>query len=162
MKVIKNNYYNDVYVDTNPYPRKLICENCKSELEYEKLDMRMGEYGCMFIDCPLCGYDNMLENNEYNITLTMDNIEFPTHFHHISKDTGAVDICTTDEVKEAVRRAINYFRRNKKEYAWTTWRGNMYVCVLKYDGDESYEITVSNDFYKTEIPFEEEDYEEVE
>ena len=41
MKVLKNNMsQNNNYI--KPYPRKLICYQCGSELEYEKDDMYMG------------------------------------------------------------------------------------------------------------------------
>ena len=82
-----------------PYPRKFVCEHCKSELEYDREDLRMGEYGCMFLDCPLCNRDNMIDDHEDNITLTMDNIKFPVHFHHVSKATGAKKRDTLEEVR---------------------------------------------------------------
>lgn len=161
MRILKNNYYNNDIKENvkqiEPYPRKHICEQCSSELEYEKSDMRMGEYGCMFLKCPLCGQENMLEDNENSITLTKDNIIFPTHFSHISKDTGARDRANTDEVRKEIKNAIEYFRENKDEYEWYSWSGNLYIEVRRYSGDEEYDIMVSNDFYTMKIPFETED-----
>ena len=163
MKVLKNNYSIAETIEytkqIEPYPRKIVCEKCGSELEYEKTDLKMGVYGCMFVCCPLCGQDNMLEENENNITLTMNNIDYPTHFHHTSKETGAVDCCNNEEIKNYIRKAIDYFRRNKDEYDWGGHiTGNLYIQVHRWSGDGQYEITVSNDFYSTEIPFEPEDY----
>lgn len=166
MKVLKNNYkdnYNEAEHDNTtpqfePYPRKLICEKCSSELEYEKTDMRMGAWGCMYIDCPLCRYDNMLDNNENNITLTVDNIEFPTHFYHTSVETGAVDCSTNENIKQKIHEAINYFRNYKEEYDWCSQSGNLYIHVHRYEGDEEYAITLSDNFYTMEIPFESQDY----
>ena len=106
MKVLKNNYkeFQDCVEKLQktmikPYPRKLVCENCGSELEYEESDLRMGALGCMYLDCPCCGRDNMLEENENTITLTANNVEFPTHFFHTSKENGAVDV-SDDEIKK--------------------------------------------------------------
>lgn len=163
MKVLKNNYneFNSTDKDikqVNIYPRKLICESCGSELEYEELDMRMGTYGCMYVDCPLCGYDNMLDDNEKNITLTTDNIEFPIHFWHTSKETCGVDCCDNNGVKKYIYKAINYFRENKDEYNYTCETGNLYIHVHRLSNDGFYEVIVSNDFYTTEIPFEAKDY----
>lgn len=160
MKILKDNYNNikETY-QINPYPRNLICENCGSEIEYEKSDLRMGVYGCVHLDCPLCGYSNMLDENEESIILTVDNIEFPVHFHHTSTETGAVDCCTNEMVKEYIRKAVDYFRENKDEYDWGSHiTGNLYIHVYKYSGDEEYTIVVSNDFYETSVPFGEEDY----
>lgn len=163
MKVLKNNYnQTDDTVITNqiePYPRNFICDSCGSELEYEESDMRMGFLGCMYVDCPLCGCDNMLDDNEKNIILTADNIEFPIHFWHVSKEVGAVDCCNTKEIREYIHRAINYFRENKEECDWGYHvGGNLYINVHRYSGDRVYEVTVSNNFYEVEIPFEHEDY----
>lgn len=162
MKVLKDNYSTTKTVKTEtvkePYPRHLICEVCGSELEYTKSDMRMGAMGCMYVDCPLCGCDNLLDDNEYNIDLTINNIEFPIHFHHTSKETGALDRCNTDEIRNDLKRAIEYFRINKNEYEWHTWSGNLYVQVHRYEGDEIYDVIISNDFYSVDIPFENEDY----
>lgn len=163
MKVLKDNYNKIEDIRKNvklvkPYPRTCICENCGSELEYVESDMRMGVWGYMHLDCPCCGYDNMLEDNENNITLTVNNVEFPTHFWHTSVDTGAKDYCNNKEIKEYIHKAIDYFRSNKDEYCWNTQFGNVYLCVYKWNGDGVYEVIVSNDFYSTEIPFEKEDY----
>ena len=164
MKILKNNYYQDEAIKEEvkrikPYPRVLICEQCRSELQYEESDLRMGALGCVYIDCPCCGRDNMLEENENSITLTMDNIEFPTHFFHTSVNDGAADCCNNEEIKKYIRKAIDYFRKNKDAYIWGGHiTGNLYMRVQRYVGDEDYEVTVSNDFYSVYIPFEPADF----
>lgn len=164
MKVLKDNFTDfekniEIENNTKPYPRFHICEGCLSELEYEKSDLTMGYLGAMYLKCPLCGYNNMMEHSdEAGITLTKDNVQFPVHFWHTSKETGAVDCCNNEEVKECIRKAIDYFRANKNEYHWFTATGNLYVSVDRYDGDESYEIMVTNNYYETSIPFENVDY----
>ena len=159
MKILKDNYNNIPYDEqVEPYPRNLICEYCGSSLEYEEADLRMGAWGCMFLDCPLCGGDNMLEDNEKNITLTVDNIEFPTHYYHTSKKTGAVDCCNNEEISKRIRDGVNYLRKNKEEFYWFCQSGNLRVEILRWGGDEMYEVIVTNDFYGMEIPFEAKDY----
>lgn len=162
MKVLKNNY-NEAEIkkevkQVKPYPRTCICERCSSELEYEESDLRMGKYGAVYIDCPLCGEDNILDDNEHSIVLTADNIEFPTHFHHTSVETGAIDICNTETIREEIQRGIKYLRENKEEFEWYTESGNLYLTIRRYDGDTDYEVIVSNDYYNTYIPFESKDY----
>lgn len=162
MKVLKNNFDNTINKEIKqikPYPRKLICEHCGSELEYEKSDLRMGVLGCMFVDCPLCGYDNMLEDNEESIELTIDNVEFPVHFFHTCKENGAVDCCNNEKIKETIYKAITYLRENKEECYWGGHlTGNLFIGVYKWSGDKTYEVVVSNNFYSTYIPFEPQDY----
>ena len=92
MKVLVNNYSGmPVKEIEHTYPRKLKCENCNSELEYEKSDIEFKAYGCPCITCPLCDEDIFLYDED-ELMLTKDNISFPTHFHHTSKETGAVEI----------------------------------------------------------------------
>lgn len=164
MKVLKNNYNSETNIDEKnarqikPYPRKLTCEQCRSELEYDEADLRMGALGCMYLDCPCCGYDNMIDENEHSITLTVDNVEFPVHFFHTSESTGAVNHCNNEEIKNDIRKAVKYFRENKGGFAWFSEFGNLYIGVYRWDGDEQYQVIVSNDFYSTYIPFESQDY----
>lgn len=138
----------------------MICESCGSELEYDEDDLRMGVYGCAFIDCPVCGHDNMLDEDEHSINLTPENIDFPVHFHHTSVEEGAVDICNNKHIRKYLREAIDYFRHNKDDYS--SWgghiTGNLYLSVTRLEEDNVYSVTISKDFYDTDIPFEDEDY----
>ena len=160
MKVLKDNYNkenNDINQVESLYPKKAVCEHCKSELEYERSDMRIGAFGLYYIDCPLCGKDSALYEEDC-LTLTMDNIEFPTHFYHTSVGTGAVNNFNREEIEKYIRQGINYFRKNKDEYSWFCRTGCLHIEVRRWDGDEMYEVITTNDYYSAEIPFETEDY----
>lgn len=159
MKVLKDNYsYNhnkDVKIE-NPYPRKTVCERCSSELEYDKSDIRIGEYGCAIVNCPLCGHDSILD--EECMTLTKDNVKFPEHFSHTSTE-NAVDVFNNETIKKYIHKAIDYLRKyNDTTHYGGHITGNLYLTVDKWNGDENYEVTVSKDFYNTYIQFEAEDY----
>lgn len=161
MVVLKNNYNNEkssLKKTILPYPRLCVCDNCKSELSYEESDVYVGEYGAAYVNCPLCGYDNMLDNNEKSITLTKDNVQFPIHFYHCSTTTGAVNTCTNKYIKEVIEDGIKYLRAYTDEYFYYSATGNTIVFVFKMSGDEEYQIYVTNDFYNTYIPFESCDY----
>lgn len=160
MKVLKDNFNPKEFKvkDIEDYPRKHTCYNCYSELQYDETDMAMGYGGYMEIVCPLCGGVNALEDNEHNIKLTPDNIEFPVHFWHTCKENGAVDICNTKEIREYLRKAIDWFRKNKDEYHWHCRTGNLYISVSRFDRDRIYEVILSNNYYEVEIPFEKVDY----
>lgn len=159
MKVLVDNYNKESHIDNaNAYPRKIVCDNCGSELEYNKEDIRIGVLGCAFLDCPLCNRGIMIEENENSIDLTVDNVEFPTHFFYTSKDDGAVDCCNNDEVKKCIKQAIDFFRENKEEFYWYTEYGNLHIDVTRWDGEKSYCVHVTNNYYTTYIPFESIDY----
>lgn len=165
MKILKNNY-NNYNEESNieetkkikPYPRKCICENCQSELQYDKTDITIGFLGAAHIHCPLCNNNIILEDNEHNITLTKDNIKYPNHFWHTSVETGAVNRNNNEEIKKEINNAIEYFRKYKDEYHWYTESGSLNMVVYRLDDDKCYEIMVTNNFYSTSIPFEDEDY----
>lgn len=162
MRILENNYkQSDSDKNTNnlkPYPRECICNDCGSKLEYDKSDIRIGALGAIYLDCPLCKYENMIYDNENTIDLTKDNVEFPVHFFHTSKENGAVDCCNEKNVKDSIKTAINFFRKNKDEFDWYTEMGNIHISVSRYDGDKEYYVVVTNDYYSTYIPFEDEDY----
>ena len=159
MKVLKNNYEVAAHVsEIYTYPRKIECDKCSSELEYEEDDLEVGIFGAMHIKCPLCGHNNMLDGNENDVKLTKHNVEFPVHFYHTSKDTGAVDTCNHEFVKPLINKGIDYFRENKDEFAWYSGSGNTMVYIFRMDGDEEYEVVVADSRYETYIPFEPADY----
>lgn len=153
MKVIKNNYdESDIYL------KELVCEKCKSELQYDESDIHIGVFGNGHITCPLCKHENMLDEDDYHIVLTKDNVEFPSHYWHTSAETGAVDVFNNETLKDEINRAINYFRNNKDEDSWFTQRGNLSLHAYRFDGDEEYVFVATNDYYEVNIPFEKADY----
>ena len=154
MKVLKDNY-KTTYINENN--NKMVCEYCTSELEYDESDIEIGEYGCAVITCPLCGRKNFLDDYEHDIVLTMHNVEFPVHFHHTSKES-AIDCLNNEEIKECIRKGINYFRSNKNENYWFIAYGNLHISVTRWEGNENYDVVVTGDYYNTAIPFEDEDY----
>lgn len=157
MKILKNNYKPCVQKEKSNYPKKCICENCESELEYEKSDVTVGEYGCAFVKCPVCGVKTFVDSDEDTLELTPDNVEFPLHFNHICTPKSK-DLFTNENIKHYIKEYINYLR-NSGDYHCGGWiTGNLFLSVTKFDGDEQYVIYTSNDFYETMIPFSREDY----
>lgn len=159
MKIIKNKY--NVPPETHkivPDIIKVECEECESELEVSKEDTYIGWLGAAYIKCPCCGHEFMVDEFD-GITLTKDNLEFPTHFCRTNKDMRCVKEIYPNEIVKEIQRGIDYFRKNKQEYSWYTHYGDLYIAIYKYDGDEEYWVVVSKDTYETNIPFEGEDYE---
>lgn len=164
MNVLKNNYeppinqnINTPIKAENPWPHDVVCEFCKSELEYDKSDMHVGQLGLYFLTCPCCGEEICLDFED-PVILTVDNVDFPIHFHRTSVETGAVDICNNQHIREYLRNAIEYFRKNKHEYEWFVECGNLYIGVRKFESDEMYDVMITNDYYSTVIDFQLEDY----
>ena len=53
MKVIKKNE-----VETSEYPKRIVCDHCGAELEYDRDDEFAGLWGMKCITCPECNEDN--------------------------------------------------------------------------------------------------------
>lgn len=151
MKVISNKKEND------SYPRRIICTECESELEYEENDLFMGSLGEMHISCPICNEKIALSDNEKNIKLTKDNVKFPEHFFNNSVENGAVDI-TDKKIEEDIRELIDFLRTNKEEFVTYTEHGDTHISVSRFPMDEDYHVVVAKGYYDTYIHFEKEDY----
>lgn len=160
MKILKDNYNHVVerkLKNTKPKLLKIHCDQCDSELEITKEDTHVGWLGALFVTCPCCGEESMVEELE-GITLTVDNLQFPIHFNRTNKDTRQVVENSPDEIVNEIKQGITYFREHKDEYYWYTSYGDLFVIVFRYEGDEEYFVMVTKDFYETDIPFEQEDY----
>ena len=160
IKVIKNNF-NKINLNKNIEEKSkkihIFCEHCDSELEISKEDTHIGWLGALFVKCPCCGQESMVNELE-GITLTKDNIDYPIHFNRTNKDLRNVVEVKKDEIIKEIQRGIDYFRVNKNESYWYTCYGDLFLIVFRYEGDEEYFVLVTRDFYETDIPFEKEDY----
>lgn len=159
MRVLKDNSKNkrEVHIE-EPKTFVINCCECGSELEVVKEDLHIGWLGAQFVKCPCCGEDAIVDEIE-GIKLTVDNLEFPTHFRRTNKDKKNVKEISPYEILKDIKRAIRYFRENKNEWAWSTSCGDMFLAIYRFAGDEEYEVVISKDHYQTYIPFEKCDYE---
>ena len=159
LKVIKNNYNSNTEVKKEVEKTfKIHCSNCDSELEITEEDTHIGVYGAAHVTCPCCGDETMVDDIE-GITLTKDNIEFPVHFYRTNKNLRNVKEIDPNRITNDIKRSVEYFRRNKDEFAWCTATGDTFLTVFRFSDDEEYHVVVSKDNYETYIPFEKEDYE---
>lgn len=158
IKVIKNNF-NKTEPDKplTPTTIRTICNECDSELELSPSDTHIGWLGAAYVKCPCCGEETMVDELD-GITLTMNNIEFPTHFNRTNKNLKDVKEIANEKIIKEIRRGIEYFRKNKDEYHWYTSCGDLFLIIFRYEGDEEYFVVVTRDFYETDISFEREDY----
>lgn len=154
MKIIRD-CYNET-TENKVVPKEITCECCHSVFEYEPTDLQIGEFGCAYVTCPCCGERLWLDDVD-GAKLTKDTIVFPDHFSYSSVATGAVHV-EPAQVHEWIRKAVEYFRKNKNEFAYYAASGDTCVVVLRFDGEECYTVLVSQDYYESMIPFEAQDY----
>jgi hypothetical protein len=161
IKIIENNYKKNNLDQNNNHnenlPIQITCEYCDSKLEITKEDTYIGWLGARFVKCPCCEQETAV-NELDGITLTINNIKFPVHFHRINKNMIGVKEISTEEIVQCIKHGVEYFRRHKDEYSWYTSFGDLFLILYRYSGDGEYDVMVTKDFYQTSIPFEECDY----
>ena len=150
IKIIKNNYKiqpNEELIKNNKI--RIHCSECDSELEITEEDTHIGWMGARFITCPCCGEESMVDELD-GITLTKDNVEFPTHYYSFSDGVHIDD----DTVNKWVKECIEEFDPNdENDWCRFTGSGDTMVFVSKLDEDEEYDVYVCKNYYETFIPF---------
>ena len=138
-------------INTTEDNGKLIECNCGAELEYVPSDMHVGQFGSMFLACPVCG-DEILLEDEDPVILTTQNLEWPKHFS--LPDGTAADI-PDHEIQKWLNTCLRH--ADSEMYPDGSFismgSGNTMVFVLKY-GDE-YSVYVTKNYAITSIPREE-------
>ena len=131
MQVIKNNF------------ERTSCQNCRSLLQVEPEDIYVGKHGYKCWRCPCCGEENYTDES---ITLTADNIEYPTHFYLYGDGAKISD----EELTKWVRECASHI--DKDCDFWIHSSGDSFVLAYKSDEDLS-EVTVvvAKNFGETEV-----------
>lgn len=159
MKILHNNCGKNNIQPVFPKSKtiKIECDKCGSELEITEEDTHIGWLGARFVTCPCCGEESMVDELD-GITLTPENIQFPTHFTRVNKNLKDVKEVENEKIVNEIKRGILFLRTSKEEFCWYTSSGDTFIIVFRYDGDEEYFVMVAKDFYETDMPFEEVDY----
>lgn len=131
---------------------KISCDNCKAELEATINDLKYGEFGCAYVTCPCCTNNTYIDEAD-GLILTKDNIEFPDHFFKFSK-SSEID---SNEVKQWIKTGIENLRKIHSDFYYVA-QSSIVLIILRTDGDEAYNIILTDSYYETTIPFKDIDY----
>lgn len=132
------------------------CKHCGTISKVAFEEAFMGEYGNYFYRCPYCGQITPLDKDIYVNTedLTVDNIEYPTHFHYMSD----IDIDTSDgTITRVVRGMILSLRENDEDLV-STIEGDTMIIVFRMEEDEEYHIFVGKNYEHSIVGFKADDY----
>ena len=119
------------------FPKRIRCEKCNAELEYNKDDVFIGEWGMKYIHFPCCE-ENILVSEDRYMPIT-----WPTTFCHTNKE-NAVEIDderVSDYVAEIKK---NLMSRESGDYNIIS-TGDCFV--FGYKTEEEIEIIVTKDYY---------------
>ena len=121
------------------------CENCDTKIQYEKEDIKYGEFGFSYLKCPVCN-KNIILDNEEDLKLNFNNIEYPTHFYHFDGKRG-VEI-DNKQINIWIKELLNRIKKENKNYDFMG-SGNTMVFIIK---DKSgYNMFVCPNYYEGHI-----------
>ena len=127
------------------FPIKTKCEYYNAELEVDKEDVHIGEYGLYEYICPCCNIKNTIDDG---IDLTKDNLQFPIHYYSFNDGKDISD----EKINKWVKECIEKLEEDKESYISWTGTGNTKVFVQKFEEDNEYSITICKGYYEVEIP----------
>ena len=138
MRLIKSNNIK------SEWPKRVICDECGAELEYDKEDVHIGWMGCEYVSCPACGSETMVGECR---------VQPPTWketFLHTSTETGAVDIEDV-KIQEYVDKAVKSLCSEKWKPGefYATETGNLLVLGIKWE--DGVEVYVTKDYWEDSI-----------
>lgn len=114
-----------IYIGEEKSDNNYICSDCSNEFCAEPY---IGANGILWAKCPYCGAEEYIDDG---IALTVDNIEYPTHFYkYDSKYTKEV---SDERITEQIKRLINKINKDNDFYYWAS--GDTVIVVYKSDED---------------------------
>ena len=135
MKVIKKNE-----VEVNEYPKRIVCEHCGAELEYDKDDEFIGLWGMKCITCPECNEDCFVSDHR------VEPPNWKTTFDHTNSDSAvAID---DEEIQEYIDKCYAKLTSDewKPDDHYLTGSGDTMIFGVKYE--DEIRVFVTRDYYE--------------
>lgn len=135
MKVIKKNE-----VETSEYPKRIVCDHCGAELEYDKDDEFVGIWGMKCITCPECNEDCLVSDHR------VEPPNWKVTFDHTNSDSAVV--IDDEEIQEYIDKC--YARLTSDDWTpgdhYLTGSGDTMIFGVKYD--DEIRVFVTRDYYE--------------
>lgn len=132
MKVIKSRV-----AAQSDAPKRCVCEECESELEYSKEDMHVGYMGVMYVTCPVCD-EEILVGAERKLSPT-----WPITFQQHTSETCTTPNCVVNQLIDKVICELQA-STEERDVLWMSQGGTM---VLGCKNTEGIEICVTQDYW---------------
>lgn len=135
MKVIKKNE-----VETSEYPKRIVCDHCGAELEYDRDDEFVGLWGLKCVTCPECNEDCFISDHR------VEPPNWKTTFDHTNSNSAvAID---DEEIQEYIDKC--YARLTSDEWKsgdhYLTGSGDTMIFGVKYE--DEIRVFVTRDYYE--------------
>lgn len=135
MKVIKKNE-----VETNEYPKRIVCDHCGAELEYDKDDEFIGLWGMECVTCPECNEDCFVSDHR------VESPNWKTTFDHTNSDSAVA--INDEEIQGMVDKCYNRLMSPEWKVGefYTTMCGDTLVFGIKFE--DEVKVYVTRDYYE--------------
>lgn len=135
MKVIKKNE-----VKTSEYPKRIVCEHCGAELEYDRDDEFVGLWGMKCITCPECNEDCFVSDHR------VEPPNWKTTFDHTNSDSAVA--INDEEIQKYIDKC--YTKLTSDEWKpgdhYLTGSGDTMIFGVKYE--DEIRVFVTRDYYE--------------
>ena len=134
MKVIKKNE-----VETSEYPKRIVCEHCGAEPEYDKDDEFVGLWGMKCITCPECNEDCFVSDHR------VEPPNWKATFDHINSATAKE--LKNEDIQEYIDNCYKYLMNEAKPGDfYMTGSGDTMVFGFRYE--DTVDLYVTRDYYE--------------
>lgn len=134
MKVISRNETKEA-----DYPKRIICDHCGAELEYDKDDEFIGQWGIRAVCCPECMKDVFVSDHR------IESPNWKATFDHINSATAKE--LKNEEIQEYIDNCYKFLMNEAKPGdSYMTGSGDTMVFGFRYE--DTVDLYVTRDYYK--------------
>ena len=126
------------------WPKRVFCDECQAELEIEKSDVFVGEFGCHLFECPCCGREVAIDGIERDMKPTFKQTFWHT-YDDKSNDTKHIE---DDEIQRMINHCVSNLISDDVEVGEFSMQctGDTAVYAFKYE--DRIDILVTQDYYE--------------
>lgn len=130
------------------WPKRVICENCRAELEIEADDVFVGEFGCYLFECPCCGCETAFDGIKRDTPPT-----FKKTFWHTSVKNGSTNTLhiEDDEVQKMIDKCVHNLVSDDVEPGEFSMQGIGDTAVYAFKYEDCIEILVTQDYWEDSV-----------
>lgn len=134
MKVISRNEIKEA-----DYPKRIICDHCGAELEYDKDDEFIGQWGIRAVCCPECMGDVFVSDHR------IEPPNWKATFDHINSATAKE--LKNEDIQEYINNCYKYLMNEAKPGdSYMTGSGDTMVFGFRYE--DTVDLYVTRDYYE--------------
>ena len=134
MKVISRNETKEA-----DYPKRIICDHCGAELEYDKDDEFIGQWGIRVVCCPECMKDVFVSDHR------VEPPNWKATFDHINSATAKE--LKNEDIQEYIDNCYKYLMNEAKPGDFhITGSGDTMVFGFRYE--DTVDLYVTRDYWE--------------